>query len=517
MCVVDRAVRIGTYILTPHNYVAFCLANRFRKAKLLFSLLAILQVAADFASCVALAMVFSAYGDALATTDLVQRSATILFNDDGRMSGSFSLQLLEEPSLPGSSSMGVSERNGTWALSGDDLALNWNRWDWFFNTHTSSRLALAFGYSITATGFVLFFAPASVVSLAVGARDSRNSVLLQVLHGVAACMVALALLYVLGVFIMLADGVDIWCDGFVGRYPCPHGTCSRGRCVRPCTEGFSGPTCDCTPTQCSGHGSCSGEQSACVCEPGYSGDNCTIATPDFFESSKLITPWWGERLNKWAALEGRFWEPCYTTFAYNRSDLLDSDTFHDRCDSYATTVSVARNSLGDIFGGFAVGSWDVKECCSNPANLCRFFDRSGQTSEYVSCDCAKKPWECFDRGAEDNFVFALSPGEPRRFLPLPSAERDVPGNRWSFQYVIRVPKINQQPGTIPSEWPWWSGLALGAGNETLLWHGGSSSSCHQGGVYDLPPDICTRCNAHPGPGCTSQGFTDLEVWRLRSL
>eukprot|EP01046_Picozoa_sp_COSAG06_P054180 COSAG06_NODE_9568_length_1868_cov_46.562465_1_plen_516_part_10 len=51
----ERMVRVAMYVLTPHNYVAFCLANRFRGWRRVFLGLTAVQVAADFASCFALA------------------------------------------------------------------------------------------------------------------------------------------------------------------------------------------------------------------------------------------------------------------------------------------------------------------------------------------------------------------------------------------------------------------------------------------------------------------------------
>ena len=51
----EKSVRVATYLLTPHNYTAFCLANRFRGWRRTFLGLAGIQVLADLASCVALA------------------------------------------------------------------------------------------------------------------------------------------------------------------------------------------------------------------------------------------------------------------------------------------------------------------------------------------------------------------------------------------------------------------------------------------------------------------------------
>jgi hypothetical protein len=51
---VQRWTRAAVYIMTPHNYVAICLANKHRRFATVFLVLACFQVAADFASCGAL-------------------------------------------------------------------------------------------------------------------------------------------------------------------------------------------------------------------------------------------------------------------------------------------------------------------------------------------------------------------------------------------------------------------------------------------------------------------------------
>ena len=42
------------YLVTPHNFVSLCLANRSTELRLIFLPLALCQVVADFASCFAL-------------------------------------------------------------------------------------------------------------------------------------------------------------------------------------------------------------------------------------------------------------------------------------------------------------------------------------------------------------------------------------------------------------------------------------------------------------------------------
>ena len=57
----DRVMRTAMYILTPHNYAALCLANRFRGWKRTFLGLAGIQVIADLASCFALAALLATH------------------------------------------------------------------------------------------------------------------------------------------------------------------------------------------------------------------------------------------------------------------------------------------------------------------------------------------------------------------------------------------------------------------------------------------------------------------------
>ena len=56
---VKRCLRIAAYVLTPHNYVSLCLGNCFRAWRVIFLLLAGIQVAADFGGCFALVLLLS--------------------------------------------------------------------------------------------------------------------------------------------------------------------------------------------------------------------------------------------------------------------------------------------------------------------------------------------------------------------------------------------------------------------------------------------------------------------------
>ena len=85
---------------------------------------------------------------------------------------------------------------------------------------------------------------------------------------------------------------------------------------------------------------CSNAQIAAWC----SGSPGGLIGP-FFES-RLISPGQGAKLNSWANQTGS-WELCYDSFT------MDSTTaaFHQGCDAFSPTVTVAHNSLGTTLSG----------------------------------------------------------------------------------------------------------------------------------------------------------------------
>jgi hypothetical protein len=64
--------------------------------------------------------------------------------------------------------------------------------------------------------------------------------------------------------------------------------------------------------------------------------------------------------------------------------------FHANCDAFDETVSIAENSLGYTFGGYAMGSWSVETCLTN-----------GGTMQWTGC---------YDTTLDADFVFRLEPG-----------------------------------------------------------------------------------------------------------
>jgi hypothetical protein len=178
---------------------------------------------------------------------------------------------------------------------------------------------------------------------------------------------------------------------------------------------------------------------------------------------------------------------------------------------YDITFSVARNTnYNQTYGGYAVGSWDVNTCCSNSENICSSIRRSGGADSYA-CTCARHPFECLDRSADSDFLFSLSPGKPSQYLPNPVSERP---DSWYYQIAVSVPLENRDPEEVQAAWPSWDGLSMNAGT-------GQASCTPSLSAFDYDHSICEMCYPADGPsntkGCAFQGYTHLEVWRLRSL
>jgi hypothetical protein len=114
----------------------------------------------------------------------------------------------------------------------------------------------------------------------------------------------------------------------------------------------------------------------------------------------------------------------------------------------------------------AAGSWSKERCCVVQGNSCGTHDSF-----------------CYDSTASSNYLYRLSPGDPKRYEPT--------GRDTNYQY------------DNPSYWPTFGGdLNTGA---------------------DGPPGTSGYCNqyayaANSNEVCGSYGnwdHTNLEVWRLR--
>jgi hypothetical protein len=185
------------------------------------------------------------------------------------------------------------------------------------DAHRSSPPALIVGYSITAVGFTLFFGPLSVFTAVNTARHRwREMTIMEVVPSAAGGLLLLIACVYGGIgAVLLALDIDVYCSSFfLSSIDCVHGTCTAG---------------------------------SCVCDPDWSGEMCDGANP--FAGSQLITAQWGRTMVRWAGLNGTRYDLCYSSFT---DDALSPAAFHEGCDPYSTTFVVARNSLGNTFGGY---------------------------------------------------------------------------------------------------------------------------------------------------------------------
>ena len=403
--------RASMYLLTPHNYTALCLANRFRGWHRTFMGLAGIQVLADLSSCLGLAAL---------------------------MAGAIEKQTEEE--------------------------------------QMATPTAIIIGYVITASGFILFFGPLSVVTSLRGAADTSRHSCVRAGLGLAGSALLCALTYTMLLYVLLIGGwFNPYCSGFtLSDDPCNgHGKCygvSQCRCelgFGPEVSYSGEPLCAWRGAACTG-----GQLRRAVTE--HEETSCGGL---HFSGSRLITPEWGAALTGWvgSSVATDEWTLCYSSFT---DDATTPAVSHSQCDAYNATVSVARNA-GDgpnpgnyTFGGFGAGSWSKEACCEDPRNDCE--------STY-----------CFDHTSSQDFLFGLwmpgreGGGGPQRYLPT-GADTD-------YQLVG------------PGYWPYWgthSDLTMGYSGPL----GGSTGYCNQGSTYaGSRNEICG--------GYDNWGATQLEVWR----
>ena len=166
------------------------------------------------------------------------------------------------------------------------------------------------------------------------------------------------------------------------------------------------------------------------------------------------------------------WVKCFD------SDVDDASTpavFHANCDPFDETVSIARNSLGFTFGGYAERSWNVEACCADSSNYCHQPGNIVQHCYYSA------------NSTVGNFLVGLNPTPADRF------ETISVGN---FQLVM-----HDQP------WPIWGGhYDLRMGTTGAL---GTDARCWQGNEYAGTTNLIC--------GGEDWGETRLQVWRCAPL
>ena len=162
----ERAKRISTYALTPHNFVALCLANRFSAAKDMFASLAGFQVACDVASCGALFLLFTHDNQSSEFVPFNITAKIEFFGDSASKTGAYHLLAdLESCADAGAELKQPCSSDGQWSLSGEGLGLIGSGWEQMIPQEKPFPQALAIGYSITAFGCIMGFAPAAIAWL----------------------------------------------------------------------------------------------------------------------------------------------------------------------------------------------------------------------------------------------------------------------------------------------------------------------------------------------------------------
>jgi hypothetical protein len=71
-----------------------------------------------------------------------------------------------------------------------------------------------------------------------------------------------------------------------------------------------------------------------------------------FPGSRIIlnNATWGDDVNSWARRPAaQVWDLCYSSLTDNHDNTT---AFHTQCDPHSITVVFARNSIGNVFGGY---------------------------------------------------------------------------------------------------------------------------------------------------------------------
>ena len=201
----------------------------------------------------------------------------------------------------------------------------------------------------------------------------------------------------------------------------------------------------------------------------------------FFENSDIIGPY-AVAINEWISTrygtvldrnvaKNQHWVRCFSTFQHGHAHPQD---FHALCDQYAKTVTIARNSAGFLFGGYADRSW----------NRCPEGD---------AC------YGGYDQSATRNFIFGLS--------------ETLANGTVIHQPTMHAPNgaNNYYQADSPNIWPTWGrGADLSVG---MLSVPGVEAYCDQLGPGGTGHTYGARRKETCGAGLSQWGQTDLEVWR----
>jgi hypothetical protein len=149
------------------------------------------------------------------------------------------------------------------------------------------------------------------------------------------------------------------------------------------------------------------------------------------------------------------------------------------CAGYGSTLTIARTSRGDVFGGYSSRPFGVTECCLTPGNEC-------VGSEAITY--------CYDSTATSSFVFSLvgAGREPTRYTAT--------GSDTHYVYV----NYDTWPAFGASEG---GDLSIGMGGAPGI---GGSCSHATGSTYTVGADPMNGVCGAPG----DWGATDVEVWHV---
>ena len=103
----------------------------------------------------------------------------------------------------------------------------------------------------------------------------------------------------------------------------------------------------------------------CECDTGYSGDGISTCDASYFSGSTLLSASDEAQLNSWVGSSGQSWTLCYSKNTHGAA----ASTFHNRCDSYSNTISVAELGDGKVIGGYAGSSWSGGGYVSDSSNF----------------------------------------------------------------------------------------------------------------------------------------------------